>query len=110
MLKRQWLLHDLAGDPSPTYSPFIIPKTSKAVSLILNCAKQNAPNGCTRPRFSLQSWGQWSNLLNFFCPGFPLYGTHTNLMNALCRMWPYWSFNDKIMYCIFSREGGPDPV
>ena len=34
VLKRDWLLYDLPGSPTPTCWPFVIPKTSEKVSLI----------------------------------------------------------------------------
>ena len=86
VLKRQWLLYDLSEDVPPTCWPFIIPKTSEKVSLILRCVKQNGLDGCTPPRFSLRSWEQLSKLLVTFYPGVPLYGTHIDLKNA------FWSF------------------
>ena len=49
VLKRQWLLYDLSEDLPPTCWPFIIPKTSEKVSLILSCVKQNGLDGCTPP-------------------------------------------------------------
>ena len=86
VLKRQWLLYDLSGDLPPTCWPFIIPKTSERVSLILSCVKQNGLDGCTPPRFLLRSWEQLSKLLVTFYPGVRLYGTHIDLNNA------FWSF------------------
>ena len=49
VLKRQWLLYDLSEDLPPTWWPFIIPKTSEKVSIILSCVKQNGLDGCTPP-------------------------------------------------------------
>ena len=49
VLKRQWLLYDLSEDLPPTCLPFIIPKTSEKVSLILSCVKQNGMDGCPPP-------------------------------------------------------------
>ena len=49
VLKRQWLLYDLSEDQPPTCWPFIIPKTSEKVSLVLSCVKQNGMDGCTPP-------------------------------------------------------------
>ena len=86
VLKRQWLLYDLLEHLPPTCWPFIIPKTSEKVSLILSFVKQNGLDGCTPPRFSLRSWEQLSKLLVTFYPGVPLYGTHIDLKNA------FWSF------------------
>ena len=51
VLKRQWLLYDLSEDLPPTCRPFIIPKTSEKVSLILSCVKQNGLDGCTPRAF-----------------------------------------------------------
>ena len=51
VLKRQWLLYDLLEDLPPTCWPFIIPKTSEKVFLVLRCVKQNGLDGCT-PRDS----------------------------------------------------------
>ena len=85
VLKRQWLLYELCEDLPRTCWPFIIPKTSKKVSLIPSCVKQNGMHGCTPPRFSLRSWEQLSKLLVTFYPGVPLYGTHIDLKNA------FWS-------------------
>ena len=82
VLKRQWLLYDLSGDLPPTCWPFIIPKTSEMVSLILSCVKHNGLDGCTPPRFSLRSWEQLSKVLVTFFPGVRLYGTHIDLKNA----------------------------
>ena len=44
--QRQWLLFILSEDLPPTCWPFIIPKTSEKVSLILSCVKQNGLDGC----------------------------------------------------------------
>ena len=82
VLKGQWLLYDLPGDPSPTCEAFIIPKTSKQVSLILSCVNHNALGGCTPPRFSLQSLEQLSKLLTTFYLGVLLYGIHIDLKNV----------------------------
>ena len=49
VLKRQWLLYDLSEDLPPTCWPFIIPKTSEKVSLVLSCGKQNGLDGCHPP-------------------------------------------------------------
>ena len=73
-------------DLPPTCWPFIIPKTSEKVSLILSCVKQNKMDGCTPPRFSLRSWEQLRKRLVIFFLGVPLYGTHIDLKNA------FWSF------------------
>ena len=64
--KRQWLLYGLSEDLPPTCWPFIIPKTSEKVSLILSCVKQNGLDGCIPLRFSLRSWEQLSKLLVTF--------------------------------------------
>ena len=82
VLKRQWLLYGLSEDLPPTCWPFIVPKTSEKVFLILSCVKQNGLDGCTPPRFSLRSWEQLSQLLVTFYPGVPLCGTHIDLKNA----------------------------
>ena len=76
----------LVTPPPHTCWPFIIPKTSEKVSLMLSCVKQNGMDGCTPPRFWWRSWEQLSKLLITFFRGVPLYGTHINLKNAL------WSF------------------
>ena len=87
VLKRQWLLYDLSDDLSPTCWPFIIPKTSEKLSLILSSVKQNGMDGYTPPpRFSLRSWEQLSKQLVTFYPGVPLYGMRIDLKNA------FWSF------------------
>ena len=65
MLKRQWLLYELP----PMCWPFIIPKTSEKVSLILSCVKQNGMDGGTPAHFSLWSWEHLSKLLITFYPG-----------------------------------------
>ena len=49
VLKRQWLLYVLWEELPSTCWPFIIPKTSEKVSLILSCVKQNGLDGCTPP-------------------------------------------------------------
>ena len=76
VLKRQWLLYDVSEQLPPTCWPFIIPKTSEKVSLILSCVKQHGMDGCTPLGFSLRSWEQLSKLLVTFYPGVLLYGTH----------------------------------
>ena len=50
VLTRQRLLYDLCGNVPPTCRPFIIPRTSEKVSLILSCIKQNVLDGCTPPK------------------------------------------------------------
>ena len=102
VLKRQWLLYDLSEELPPTCWPFIIPKTSEKVSLILSCVKQNGLDGCTPPRFSLRSWEQLSKLLVTFYPGVPLYGTHIDLKNA------FWSFVlPALARTVFGLRSGP---
>ena len=86
VLKRDWLLYDLQGSPTPTCWPFVIPESSEKVSLILSCVKQNGMDGCRPPRFSLKSWEQLSTILSTFSPGVPLYSTHIDLKTA------FWSF------------------
>ena len=54
VLQRQWLLYDLSKDLPPTCWPFIIPKTSKKVCVLLSCVRQNCLDGCIPPRFSLR--------------------------------------------------------
>ena len=85
VLKRQWLLYDLSEDLPPTCWPFIIPKTSEKVSLLLGCVKQNGLDGCNPPRFWLRSWEQLSKLLVTFYPGVPLYGTHSFVLPESAR-------------------------
>ena len=102
VLKRQWLLYGLSEDLPPTCWPFIIPKTSEKVSLILSGVKQNGLDGCTSPRFLLRSWEQLSNLLVRFYPGVPLYGTHIDLKNA------FWSFVlPESAHTVFRLRSGP---
>ena len=102
VLKRQWLLYDLFEALPPTRWPFIIPKTSEKVSLILRCVKQNGLDGCSPPRFSLRSWEQLSKLLVTFYPGMPLYGTHIDLKNA------FWSFVlPELARAVFRLRSGP---
>ena len=88
MLKRQWLIYDLSREQPPTCWPFIIPKTSEKVPLILSCIKPNGLDGCTPLTFSLRSLQQLSKLLITFYPGVPLYGTHVDLKNAFWRFVP----------------------
>ena len=51
VLKRQWLLYDLAEELAPTCWPFNIPKAPEKVSWILSCVKRNGLVGCTTPLF-----------------------------------------------------------
>ena len=49
LLKCQWRLDDLSEELPPRCPPFIKPKTSEKVFLILSCVKQNGLDGCPPP-------------------------------------------------------------
>ena len=69
VLKRQWLLYDLSEDLPPTCWPFIIPKTSEKVSLILSCVKQNGLDGCTPPEIFATVMGAVKQTAGHILPG-----------------------------------------
>ena len=72
--------------PPPTCYPFVIPKSSEKVSLILSCVKINKSDGPKPPSFGLDSWEDLARSLSAFPLGVGLYGVHIDLKNA------FWSF------------------
>ena len=72
--------------PPPTCYPFVIPKSSEKVSLILSCVKINKSDGAKPPTFRLDSWEDLARSLSAFPPDMGLYGLHIDLKNA------FWSF------------------
>ena len=79
----------LRGDrrpPPPTCYPFVIPKSSENVSLILSCVKINKSDGAKPPTFRLDSWEDLARSLSAFLPDLDLYGVDIDLNNA------FWSF------------------
>ena len=70
---------------TPSFFPFIIPKSSRKVSLILSCVGLNEESP-DPPHFALPSWEGICRLSNQTSPGRRLYATHMNLTNA------FWSF------------------
>ena len=92
----QWILQALRGagvyeetadpPPPPTCYPFVIPKSSEKVSLILSCVKINKSDGANPPAFRLDSWEDLARSLSAFPPDVGLYGLHIDLKNA------FWSF------------------
>ena len=66
VLLQEGMLVELPGRPTPACSPFIIPKTSQSVSMILSCVRPNGMDGASQPRFSLQSWEGLEQLLMTF--------------------------------------------
>ena len=64
-------------DPLPPVSyPFVIPKTSEKVSLILSYLKQNRQDGVKLPPFRLDSWEDLVHTLSRIPPGEPLFAVH----------------------------------
>ena len=72
--------------PPPMCYPFVIPKSSEKVSLILSCVKINKSDGGKPPTFRLDSWEDLARSLSAFPPDVDLYGLHIDLKNA------FWSF------------------
>ena len=71
---------------APTCYPFIIPKASKKVTLILSYVKVNKQDAADPPTFHLSLWEDLSRALIQVPLGTPLYGLHIDLKNA------FWSF------------------
>ena len=69
----------------PSYFPFIIPKSSEKVSLILSCLGMNEQIG-DPPTFHLPSWEGIAQLLATTLRSQRLFCTHVDLTNA------FWSF------------------
>ena len=69
----------------PSVFPFIIPKSSAKVSLILSCVGMNEFKG-KPPRFDLPSWEGVARFLAGAPPGVRYYAMHVDLSNA------FWSF------------------
>ena len=76
------IFRELPDGTAPSVFPFIIPKSSRKVSLILSCVGLNeeAPDS---PHFALPSWEGVCRLLNQTPPDQQLYATHIDLTNAL---------------------------
>ena len=71
--------------PPPSIFPFIIPKSSAKVSLIMSCVGMNEFKG--KPLgFDLLSWEGVARFLARAPPGVWYYATHVDLSNA------FWSF------------------
>ena len=62
--------------------PFVIPKSSEKVSLILSCLKINKSDGAKPPTFRLYSWEDLARSLSAFPPDVDLYGVQIDLKNA----------------------------
>ena len=77
-------VYEETADPSPppTCYPFVIPKSSEKVSLILSCVKINKSDGAKPPTFRLDSWEDLARSLSAFPPDVDLYGVHIDLKNA----------------------------
>ena len=68
----------------PTCYPFVIPKSSEKVSLILSCVKINKSDGAKPPTFRFDSWEDLARSLSAFPPDVGLYGLHIDHA--------FWSF------------------
>ena len=75
----------LSATPLPSCFPFIIPKSSEKVSLILSCLGMNKRIE-DPPTFQLPSWEGIAQLLASAPRSCPLYCTHVDLTKA------FWSF------------------
>ena len=61
----------------PTRYPFVIPKSSEKVSLVLSCVKQNREDGAKPPTFKLDSWEEFGERpLQNTARRTPFCGTH----------------------------------
>ena len=64
-------VYEVPPDPlPPTCYPFVIPKSSEKVSLILSCVKQNKQVGSVPPTFQLDSWVDLARALSRIYSGF----------------------------------------
>ena len=79
------IFRELPAGTAPSVFPFIIPKSSRKVSLILSCVGLNEESP-DPPHFALPSWEGICRLLNQTPPDQQLYATHIDLTNA------FWSF------------------
>ena len=79
------IFRELPAGTAPSVFPFIIPKSSRKVSLILSCVGLNEESP-DPPHFALPSWEGICRLLNQTPPDEQLYATHIDLTNA------FWSF------------------
>ena len=79
------IFRELPAGTAPSVFPFIIPKSSRKVSLILSCVGLNEES-MDPPHFALPSWEGICRLLNQTPPDQRLYATHIDLTNA------FWSF------------------
>ena len=79
------IFRELPDGTAPSVFPFIIPKLSRKVSLILSCVGLNEESP-DPPHFALPSWEGICRLLNQTPPDQQLYATHIDLTNA------FWSF------------------
>ena len=79
------IFRELPAGTAPSVFPFIIPKSSRKVSLILSCVGLNERSP-DPPHFALPSWEGICRLLNQTPPDQQLYATHIDLTNA------FWSF------------------
>ena len=71
--------------PPPSVFPFIIPKSSAKVSLILSCVGMNEFEG-KPPGLDLPSWEGIARFLAEAPPGVQYYATHVDLSNAFCLL------------------------
>ena len=79
------IFRELPDGTTPSVFPFIIPKSSRKVSLILSCVGLNEQPP-DPPHFSLPSWEGICQLLNQTPPRQRLYATRIDLTNT------FWSF------------------
>ena len=82
-------VYEETADPPPppfTCYPFVIPKSSEKVSLILSCIKINKSDGAKPPTYRLDSWEDLARSLSAFPLDVDFYGVHIHLKNA------FWSF------------------
>ena len=84
-VERLGIFRELRDGTTPSVFPFIIPMSSRKVSLILSCVGLNEESP-DPPHFALPSWEGICRLLNQTPPGQRLYATHIDLTNA------FWSF------------------
>ena len=75
--------------PPPPVSPFIVPKSSAKVTLILPCVGMKELTG-KPPHFDLPSWEKIPLFLAYAARGTQYYATHVDLSNAFvpCVMRP----------------------
>ena len=85
-LRGAWV-YQVPPDPLPLRCyPFVIPKTSEKVSLILSRVKQNRMDGSVLPTFRLGSWEDLARALSRIPPGQALFAVHIDFKKA------FWSF------------------